>query len=321
MRKTVVRLTLIGELVSIVFLGGIAKAATHPATTYLLFPELAALAYDIFARPAGIWAKSPFMVAATPVCTALAGLLISRTMQYHLWSIGLCIATAMLIIRSLRSPVAPAISASLLPLTLGVTSWLYPALIAVGTGLLAVLSIGYNRRFPDQVRGKPRVITDDEDDEMERSPQRFGWALPFLAFLLLCYGMGALTGLRLILFPPLVVIAFEMFAHADVCPWAARPVALPAACTVKAAAGLCAHAAFGPGPASVVAAILIGIVALRVLRLHVPPALAIGLLPQIMERPGWSFVLSVATGTLTLTATFLFAQAVSRRTRSAVSSR
>jgi hypothetical protein len=40
MRKTAVSLTLIGDLVSIVFLGGIAKAAAHPATTYLLFPEL-----------------------------------------------------------------------------------------------------------------------------------------------------------------------------------------------------------------------------------------------------------------------------------------
>jgi hypothetical protein len=200
MRKIGFSLTLIGELVTIAFLGGIAKAAANPAMTYLLFPELAALAYDIFARPTGVWARSPFMVAATPVCTALVGLLISRAMPYGLWSTGLCIATAVLIIRSFRSPVAPAISAALLPLTLGVTSWLYPALIGAGTGLLALVSIGYNRVFANQLRTKPRAST---DDEMERSPQRFDWVAPFLAFLFLGYGLGALTGFRLILFPRL----------------------------------------------------------------------------------------------------------------------
>jgi hypothetical protein len=59
------------------------------------------------------------------------------------------------------------------------------------------------------------------------------------------------TGWRLILFPPLVVIAFEMFAHARVCPWARRPFALPVACVLCATAGVVLVTLFGGTPLSV----------------------------------------------------------------------
>ncbi|MBU6491626.1 MAG: HPP family protein [Burkholderiales bacterium] len=99
-----------------------------------------------------------------------------------------------------------------------------------------------------------------------------------------------------------------MFAHAEVCPWAKRPLALPLACTLTAAAGLGALLFFGAGPLSVTVAALIGIVTLRLLRLHIPPALAVGLLPQVMPHADWRFPLAVATGTLTLTAAFMISR-------------
>src|SRR5260221_6233556 len=143
---------------------------------------------------------------------------------------------------------------------------------------------------------------------MERAPRSYAWLPVFIAFLLSTYGLAAATGLRLILFPPLVVIAFEMFAHADVCPWAQRPFALPLACTITAGAGVGALVMFGAGPLSVAVALLIGVATLRLLRLHIPPALAVGLLPQVMPHPDWRFPLAVATGTLVLTASFLLAR-------------
>jgi hypothetical protein len=50
---------------------------------------------------------------------------------------------------------------------------------------------------------------------------------------------------------------------------------------------------------------LVGILTLRALRLHFPPALTVGLLPQIMPHPDWRFVLSVALGITALTGTVL----------------
>jgi hypothetical protein len=213
-------------------------------------------------------------------------------------SIALSIAGAMLVIRLLRSPVAPAISAGFLPVALGVTSWWYPVSIFAVTGLLALGAVSYQRFLPRHITEPTSAYGPEEtEDELERVPTRYAWVPVFAGFLLFEYALVKLTGLRLILFPPLAVIAFEMFAHADVCPWAGRPFTLPLACTMTAVAGVAAVAAFGVGAISVFIALLAGVATLRTLRLHLPPALAIGLLPQVMPRVDWLFAVSVAVGT------------------------
>ncbi|WP_321882777.1 HPP family protein [Burkholderia cepacia] len=298
---------LLGELLSLGFLAGVAKAALITGAIYVLFPELGALAYDVFTRPGGVWARAPVMLAVTPVAAAAIGTVIARSMPYGLGAAALSIASAMLVIRILRSPIAPAISAGFLPLALGVTSWWYPVSIAAVTGLLGLLSIIYRHVFASKLRSAPRR-PDDSVDELESSPRRYTWLPVFVCFLLLAYGIATVTGNRLILFPPLVVIAFEMFAHANVCPWAKRPISLPLACTITAAVGVIAVLLLGIGPLSVAVALLAGIAALRAFNLHLPPALAIGLLPQVVPEPGWAFVIGVATGSLVLTGTFLLAR-------------
>jgi hypothetical protein len=49
----------------------------------------------------------------------------------------------------------------------------------------------------------------------------------FLVFLVIALALVQATGWRFLLFPPLVVIAFEMFVHAQACPWAQRPLPFP----------------------------------------------------------------------------------------------
>jgi hypothetical protein len=117
--------------------------------------------------------------------------------------------------------------------------------------------------------------------------------------------MVNLTGLRFILFPPLVVIGFEMFGHKEVCPWANRPLMLPLACFLTAAGGLAAFKMFGPGPLTAACAMAWGIGVLRVFHLHVPPALAVALLPLVMSSPTYAYPFAVGIGTLTMTLWFL----------------
>jgi hypothetical protein len=301
-------LLLVGSLASIAFFLAVTKVAAVTGAGLLPFPELGALGFDIFTRPTGPWAQAPLLVVATPAAAAVVGTLVTKTMPYGIASITLCIAGAMIIIRLLRSPVTPALSAALLPLSLGIASWWYPAAIVATTGCLALLSTIYNRLWASQIGAIHPTMTDALDDEMERPPRQYAWLPVFVSFLLLTYCISRITGLRLVLFPPLVAIAFEMFAHAEVCPWAKRPFALPLACTITAAAGVGSIIIFGVGTMSTAIAMLVGIVTLRMFRVHLPPALAICLLPQMIPGADWRFVCSIAIGTVTLTGIFLLAR-------------
>jgi hypothetical protein len=84
-----------------------------------------------------------------------------------------------------------------------------------------------------------------------------------------------LTGLRFVLFPPLVVIGFEMFGHTAICPWAKQPLLLPVACFLTAAGGLLFWRLLGVGPAAAACSMAWGILVLRGFDLHVPPAMAV----------------------------------------------
>jgi hypothetical protein len=308
MRNAEFRRVILAVLISLCFMGGIAAAAHVSGIALLLFPELGALSYDVFLRPRGTWALAPWMLALSPAVTAVLGVFVTRYLSYSAASIAICILGAMVLIKLMHSPIAPAISASFLALSLGEKSWLYPLSILLGTGSLAVLSSVYRRLFDKRtVHAKPSV-TDQIDDEVESLPKKFMWVPFFVAVLATAYLLSMATGMRMVLFPPLVVIAFEMFAHADVCPWAQRPLLLPGICTLAAAFGVAMSVTFGPGIASTVLAMLFGVVALQATGLHAIPALAIGLLPQVMTYVDWHFPIAIAIGSTLLTASFLLFQ-------------
>ena len=296
------------------YIAVIALIAQATGLDYVLFPELGALAHDVVQRPHGIWARAPFMLVLTPALTAVVGTLLTRHLAYGPASVLLSVGVSVLIIRLLRSPIAPAISAGLLPLTLGISSWLYAPSILIGTILLAAIAVVWGRIVPPPERS----MRDLADDITERPPARYGWVPFFLGFLLIASVLAGLTGWRLLLFPPLVVIGFEMFAHPTVCPWAARPIVLPVACVLTAIGGLACVSLLGVTPLAAIASILIGIAVLGVLDLHMPPALAVGLLPFVITRPDLNFPLAVGLGSLLLTLSFLLWRTMSDRSASAL---
>ncbi len=302
-----------GEVAAGIYIGGIAALAGATGVPYILFPELGALAHDVLTRPRGTWAKAPLLLVATPVLTALVGTLIARTMAYGVPSILLTIASAIVVIRLLRSPIAPAISAGLLPLTLGVTSWLYPPAILLGTGLLAGLVL-LRRRFAP-MPPEPVSATDRLDDLVEMPPAEYSWIPFFLAFLAFDGVLAVTTGWRFLLYPPLVVIGFEMFAHSAICPWSDRPLALPIACAASGAVGTAIVTLAGTGPIAVMVSMAGGIVILRLFRLHVPPALAVGLLPFVIDHVDARFPVAVGISTALLAGTFLLWRRVSSELR------
>jgi hypothetical protein len=287
----------------VLFIACIAEIAHVSGLSYVLFPELGALSHDTLKRPHGTWARAPLMLVLTPLLAGVVGTLVTRSMAFGLVSVLLVVGASILIIRLLRSPIAPALSAGLLPLVLGDASWWYPPSLLVGLGLLAGVSQIWRRIVP---RSPDAVSTRDlADDRTEKAPGDYGWAPFFLLFIAAMSLLAVATGLRFLLFPPLVVIAFEMFAHPSVCPWARRPLALSAACTTAAVAGVLLVGLLGVGPLAAACSLAVGIGVLKALDLHAPPALAVGLLPLIVAKPDFGLPASVAISTLLMAAFFL----------------
>jgi hypothetical protein len=294
------------ELIAIVYIALIAEIAHATGAFYVLFPELGALSHDVFMRPRGTWAGAPILLAITPVLTGVIGIICTRALPYGFISVLLTVTGAVIVILALRSPIAPAISAGLLPLVLGVKSWWYPSAILLGTAMLAVLSVLWRRLSLARNWLEPINATEALDEAIEKTPAGSWWVIPLMLFVAAGVLLVKLTGLRFLLFPPLVVIGFEMFAHTAICPWASRPWLLPVACLLTAAVGLTFWNLLGVGPAAVACSMAGGVVVLRLFDLHVPPALAVALLPFVMDSPTIAYPFSVGIGTLLMTLWFLF---------------
>ena len=297
------------ELLALAYIAIVAAGAVATGAFYILFPELGALSHDVFTRPRGSWASAPILLVITPVLTAVLGTLVTRNLPYGYVSVMLTVVGALTIILALHSPIAPAISAGLLPLALGVTSWWYPAGIIFGTVLLAVLSLVWKNAF---------TITDNtpdasEDEDTVPGVESYWRLLALLLLVIAAVAVVKLTGLRFVLFPPLVVIGFEMFVHTRHCPWATRTLSLPMVCILTAIGGLLCRDYLGTGAAASVSSMAVGILILRVFDLHVPPALAVALLPQVIDSPTMLYPVAVGIGTSMLSGAFVLYSRVIRR--------
>jgi hypothetical protein len=293
-----------GELIALGYIAIIALIAALTGAYYIMFPELGALSHEVLTRPAGRWARSPLMLVITPALTGVIGIIFTRLLPYGYLSVLLTVGGAVAVIELIKSPIAPAISAGLLPLVIGVTSWWYPPGVLAGTVLLALISIPWKWLIAgadlSAAAGENRI------DAIIATPPAAGyWVIALFGFVIVMLTLVKLTGLRFILFPPLVVIAYEMLGHPAHCPWARRPWMLPIACFLTAAGGLVSYKLLGFGPAAAACAMAWGIGVLRVCDIHVPPALAVGLLPLVMNHPGPMYPFSVALGTASITLWFL----------------
>lgn len=293
-----------GDTATVSFVSAVGALSDISGVRFLLFPELGALSHDIFRRPQGVWANAPSMLILTPFFAGLVGTLLTQYLPYGLVSICVTIIAGILIVRLLGSPITPAISAGLLPLTLGETSWWYSPSLLFGTGLLICFTT-IRRRFFHKLLGGSEPKSDLRLDAKWAGHDR-SW-LPFFSVFIFLVACGAsLTGIRFLMFPPLAVIAFEMFAHASICPWAHRPLVLPVVCSLTAVAGITIVAWLGTGAVAVALTIISGAVVLRTFALHAPPAIAVGLLPFVMPNPEYRYGLAVAVTTSLLSLSFLF---------------
>lgn len=290
-------------LVAMLFLAGIASTAIATGAFFILFPELGALAQDTLTRPHGSWCNAPILLALTPGLAAVVGTLVTRHCLYGYVSVLLAVGGAVAVIKLLHSPISPAISAGLLPVVFAEKSWWYPPAVLLGTGALAILCTVW-KRSPVVRRQELRV----PEGSSTRTPElpNGGYAcLALGVFLVLAVCCVKLTGLRFLLFPPLAVLGFEMFSHPRTCAWGRRPLLMPLACFLTAGGGYLFWRLGGLHPLTAAASMAWGFLVLYILKLHVPPAMAVALIPMIMTRPTAAFPVAVALGTVLLTICYL----------------
>ena len=302
---------LAGELIALVYIAVIAWIASATGAFYILFPELGALSHDVMTRPRGTWARAPLMLAITPALAGIVGILFTRALPYGYASVLLTVAGAIAVVMALRSPIAPAISAGLLPLVLGVKSWWYPPAILLGTVLLSVLSLPWTKFCT--AHDDPDDEANRVDDLIEATPEDgYGCLAVLMAFVTTAVLFVKLTGMRFVLFPPLVVIGFEMLGHTAICPWANQPLKLPLACFLTALGGFLSWRYVPATPLAAALSMGWGMAILRIFDLHVPPALAVALLPLVMDRPTAAYPFAVAIGTTLLALWFLVWRRIAR---------
>ena len=299
------------DLAIAAFLALITAIANATGMPYVLFPELGALGWVIFGDGRHPWARSPALLMLTPFLAAVQGLWITRHLAYGPTAVLLNVGLTLLVIAALRSPIVPALSAGLLPLALGIHTWAYPFSILIGTGGLA-LAIALRRRrgrSRQPVEGPavcsplasiPRFALVLLRGRSQPLPPLRGWALPFGVLLLGGLLLVRLIGSPLVLFPPLLVIAYEMIVHRQHCPWRGRYLSLVLVANTAAVVGLGLVKSLGVGPAAAFLAVLATLALLKLARLPLPPALGLALLPFVIPQPPLSYPLFTLAGSLWL---------------------
>lgn len=287
-------------------MGGIAATAIATGLLSLLFPEMGALAYDVFTRPAGAWSRSPVYLTLTPSLTAVFGLLIAQHFSYGYLSVLLSVGAAIVTLKVMHSPIGPAISAALLPVVFHQQSWWYPAGVFLGAASLAILTVLWKKIHGVESRA---LSIKDEIFPFRKAEKRNGDGyfelIAMGIFLVLAVFLVNLTGLHLLLYPPLAVIAFGMFSREDTIFGTYRSLLVPLVCCLTAAGGLCAVKLWGVSILAAAASMAWSFMVLSFSRLHLPPAVAVSLIPLIAPHPTLTYPLAVAAGTLLLTLCYL----------------
>ena len=270
------------DALSACFVSAASLLAQITGIALLLFPELAALSFDIFRRPHGAWAKAPVLLVLTPFLTGIMGTVVARNLQFGPLSVLIIVFTAIFIVRAIRSPIVPAVAAGLLPLIMGEMSWWYAPSLLIGTSILAGTSVLRARLYP--VPDDTAVLAAAAKPDSLRSERDLSWIPFFTAFLVIAASAAVWTGERLLLLPPMVVVALELFAHFDTCPWVKRPLVIPVVCGLSALCTVMIIGWLGTGPLAVFLAMVGVVTIVRLFNFHFPPAIAVGILPFIMPH-------------------------------------
>lgn len=263
----------------------------------IIFPEITALAVGTLVTPRRAWQVSRArMVALIAVC-AVGGVLIVRYVPLPLWAqMLLAFSLCQLLYLFSRTTFAPMISAMVLPVLLGTTSWIYPLSAVAMTGIIVLLQFCFE---------KCGVCQEEPFTPLPLPGKRDGLDMLLriaLAGALIVLAVG--TGWRMCVAPPLLV-AFTEFARRS-CKARRTPFRAVLLISLCAAAGALFRwgISIALGLPLALAAVLATAAALLLMKgfkLYLPPAGAMAILPMLLPQESVAlFPLQVLIGTSVL---------------------
>jgi hypothetical protein len=252
-----------------------------------IFPEGAALAFGIVVLGKPEWGASRWRIVALPSLCAVIGHFLAQ-MTWAPWAGEICaVSAALLVLRALRSRVAPALSAAVLPVVFGVRSWMYPAAVVITCAVIVAVVTLSSRR----------------DDQQTSVSSAWQWDVVVGAWVMICSWIliaGPILSLPIAaVAPPLFVSALEWSSND------ARTLARGMRrWSLVVGAALAGSVALKLAPAASIAglaAVGVTLGLMRVLATPHAPALAISLVPLIAGPIGtWNFTIGIAVGAAAL---------------------
>lgn len=269
----------------------------------VIFPEGAALAAGLWTLNSPAWACSRTRLLVLPPACAASGTVLAALPLPG----GLAETTALLlglgVLQAARSRLAPCLSAAMFPVVFGIRSWVFPVAVALICAVLALVHAALpagRERPPLPARWPARLVT--------------GYALAAGCWVTAGH---LLPGAPAAMFaPPVFVSGLE---------WAATAHRTPAAgarrwllLTVAAFAGAAAARLAGTLPSWAAGAAAVAAVALaaQLLRDPHPPALAVCLIPFVLDRPAplaFTAAVAVTAAVLLLAGTTVTAPVLNTR--------
>jgi len=246
----------------------------------IIFPEGAALVMGIWVVGVPGWSSSRWRVAVLPPAFAVAGVLLLRLELSQSAAAVIAVTAGLIALQALDTRLAPALSAAVLPIVFDVRAWSYPLAVLA---ICLVVAAGMARLAQPQGSG----------------PGRYPWRVAAGAWLAITAWVlagGELLALSsVVLAPPLFVSALDWLGRETLRPRdGLRRLAL---LTGAALAGSGAVATVPVSWVSGTLAVLATLALMRVLAMPHPPALAIALIPQILDSSApLSFTLAIAVG-------------------------
>ena len=119
---------------------GMCLSAELLESSALIFPEIAALAFGAWATKARPWMATNLDMWLSPSVAGVVGIAVGRWLPLPFaCQVAAAFALVLAWLWVTRSAVLPSISAAILPLVAGETSWIYPLSVCVFTGIIMLV--------------------------------------------------------------------------------------------------------------------------------------------------------------------------------------
>lgn len=269
----------IRNISAIIVVAAMVMAAELLHEKEIIFPEITALATGALVAPKRSWQTNRLLMVALIAVCSVTGVLIVQYIPMALWAqMLLAFALCQILYLFSRTTFAPMISAMVLPVFLGTTSWVYPVSAVALTVIISGLQLFFEKvglREKETFSPLPLPSKRDGMDMLLRI---------LLAGIFIFVSIK--TGWRLCVAPPLLV-AFTEFSRRN-CQ--ARKTPAKAVLLIGLCAGVGALCRWGcmtlevPLPAAAVVSTLAALLLMKGLNHYLPPAGAMAILPMLLPQ-------------------------------------